>query len=180
MHPHGWNPGGHHGHGGHGGHGGFGGGFGRMMGMGSKVRRGDVQPAVIALLKEQDMHGYQIIQELTERSGGSWNPSPGSIYPILQMLEDQDMVTSERVGGKRVFSLTESGREYAETLPDEAPWAEMSFESDPTRRLRKAFGGLMAAAGQVGRSGSQAQMDKTADIIDEARKRVYELLAGDE
>lgn len=172
MHPHTWKQGPH-------GHGGFGG-FGRMMGMGGKARRGDVQPAVIALLKERDMHGYQIIQELTERSGGSWTPSPGSIYPILQMLEDQDMVTSERVGGKRVFSLTEAGRTYAETLPEEAPWDEMAAESDPTRRLRKAFAGLMAATAQAGRAGSAAQVEKTADIIDEARKRVYELLAGDE
>ena len=107
------------------------------MGMGSPVRRGDVQPAVIALLKEQDMHGYQIIQELTERSGGAWNPSPGSIYPTLQMLEDQGMVTSEKVGGKRVFSLTDAGREYAETLPDQAPWDEATSDSDPTRRLRE-------------------------------------------
>jgi DNA-binding PadR family transcriptional regulator len=148
--------------------------------MGSQVRRGDVQPAVIALLKEQDMHGYQIIQELTERSGGAWNPSPGSIYPILQMLEDQDMVTSEKVGGKRVFSLTDAGREYAETLPEQAPWEDLDNDSDPTRRLRKSFGGLMAATAQVGRSGSRDQIEKAADIVTEARKRIYELLAGDE
>ena len=116
-------------HGPHG-HGGFGH-LGKLMGMGSPVRRGDVQPAVIALLKEQDMHGYQIIQELTERSGGAWNPSPGSIYPILQMLEDQGMVTSEKVGGKRVFSLTDAGREYAETLPDQAPWDERPATRTP-------------------------------------------------
>jgi DNA-binding PadR family transcriptional regulator len=172
MHHHGWK---------HGplGHGGFGH-IGKLMGMGSPVRRGDVQPAVVSLLMEKDMHGYQIIQELTERSGGTWNPSPGSIYPILQMLEDQDMVTSERVGGKRVFSLTEAGRTYAETLPDQAPWDETSSDSDPTRRLREVFGGLMAATAQVGRSGNAEQIAKTADIIAEARKRVYQQLADDE
>jgi DNA-binding PadR family transcriptional regulator len=170
MHPHGKH------------HGPFGSGFGhgRLMGMGSQVRRGDVQPAVIALLKEQDMHGYQIIQELTERSGGSWAPSPGSIYPILQMLEDQGMVTGEKVGGKRVFSLTDAGREYAETLPEKAPWEEFDGEIDPTRRLRKVFHGLMMATAQVGRSGSRDQIEKTADILTEARKRIYEQLAGDE
>lgn len=171
MHPHGK----HHGPFGHAGFG-----HGRLMGMGSQVRRGDVQPAVLALLKEQDMHGYQIIQELTERSGGTWTPSPGSIYPILQLLEDQGMVTGEKVGGKRVFSLTDAGRELAEGLPEQAPWEDLGGEADPTRRLRKVFHGLMMATAQVGRSGNRAQMDKTADILTEARKRIYEELAGDE
>jgi DNA-binding PadR family transcriptional regulator len=172
MHHSGWKHGPH-------GHGGFGH-IGKMMGMGGQVRRGDVQPAVIGLLKEQDMHGYQIIQELTERSGGTWSPSPGSVYPILQMLEDQDMVTSERIGGKRVFSLTEAGREYAATLPDQAPWDAKTSDWDSTRRLREVFGGLMAATAQIGRGGDPEQISKTADILAEARKRIYQLLADDE
>ena len=172
MHPQGWKQGAR-------GHGGFGG-FGRHMGMGSPARRGDVQPAVIALLKEQDMHGYQIIQELTERSGGAWNPSPGSIYPTLQALEDQGMVVSEKVGGKRIFSLTETGREYAESLPDQAPWDDMAGGSDPTKRLREVVQGLMAATWQVARTGTPSQIEKTADILSEARKRIYQQLAGDE
>ena len=171
MHPHGMR---------HGmfGHRGFG--PGRFMGMGSPARRGDVQPAVIALLKEKDMHGYQIIQELAERSGGVWNPSPGSIYPTLAALEDQGLVTGEKVGGKRVFTLTDAGREYAESLPDQAPWEEMSGDSDPTRRLREVVPTLIAAAWQVARTGTPQQVDKTAEILTEARKRIYEQLAGDE
>ena len=171
MHPHGWKNGPH-------GHGGFN--FGRHMGMGSQVRRGEVQPAVIALLKEQDMHGYQIIQELTERSGGAWTPSPGSIYPTLQVLEDQGMVTSEKIGGKRVFSLTEQGREFADTRPDQAPWDGLASDSDPSRRLREVVQGLIAAAWQVGRTGTPEQISKTADILAEARKRIYQQLADDE
>ena len=155
-------------------------GHGRMMNMGGPARRGDVQPAVIALLAEQDMHGYQIIQELTERSGGAWTPSPGSIYPTLQALEDQGMVTSEKVGGKRVFSLTDEGREYAASLPEQAPWDEMASDTDPTRRLREVVQGLMAATWQVGRGGNRQQIEKTTEILAEARKRVYEQLANDE
>lgn len=150
------------------------------LGMGSRARRGDVQSAVVALLSEQDMHGYQIIQELAERSAGAWNPSPGSIYPTLQVLEDKGLVTSEKDGGRRVFTLTEAGRDHAATLPEESPWEEMVGEADPSRRLREAFHGLMAAAVQVGRAGSADQIEKTGDILAEARKRIYQLLAGDE
>lgn len=150
------------------------------MGMGNPARRGDVQPAVIALLKERDMHGYQIIQELTERSGGAWSPSPGSIYPTLQALEDQGLVSSEKVGGKRVFTLTDAGREYADTLPEQAPWDDMSVGFESTRKLREVVGGLMAATFQVGRTGSSQQVEKTVAILTEARKRIYELLASDE
>ena len=135
---------------------------GKFMGMGSQARRGDVQPAVITLLAEQDMHGYQIIQELTERSGGAWTPSAGSIYPTLQALEDQGMVTSEQVGGKRVYTLTDDGRAFAESLPDKAPWEEMSSDSDPTRRLREVVQGLMGAAWQVARTGSPKQIENTS------------------
>lgn len=171
MHPHSGRPGPH-------GHGGFG--HGRLMGMGSQVSRGEVRPSVVALLKERDMHGYQIIQELAERSGGAWNPSPGSIYPILQQLEDEGMVTSEKVGGKRVFSLTDAGRQLAETLPAEAPWDVLVTESDPTQRLRKVFHALMVVTSQVGRVGSPTQIEKTADILAEARKRIYQQLADDD
>lgn len=174
MHPHGKH------HGMFGGHRGFGPGKFMGMGMGSQARRGDVQPAVIALLAEKDMHGYQIIQELTERSGGAWTPSAGSIYPTLQALEDQGMVTSEQVGGKRVYTLTDEGRAFAESLPDKAPWEEMASDADPSRRLREVVQGLMAATWQVGRAGSPKQIDKTVEILDEARKRIYEQLAGDE
>jgi len=97
MHPHGRHRG-HHAHG-------AGLGHGKHLGMGARARRGDVQPAVLALLKEQDMHGYQIIQELSERTDGAWNPSPGSIYPTLQLLEDQGLVASEKDGGSRSTSI---------------------------------------------------------------------------
>jgi len=172
MHP-------HHGHPGRHGHGG---GFGHGMphGMGSRARRGDIQSAILTLLKEQGMHGYQMIQELSERSGGAWNPSPGSIYPALQLLEDQGLVVSEKDGGRRVFSLTETGRAQAEALPEEAPWDEMVTDSDPMRRLRETFHGLMAATSQIARAGTPEQVEQTAGILAEARKSIYRLLAGDQ
>jgi DNA-binding PadR family transcriptional regulator len=171
MHPHNEHRGPH-------GHGGLG--HGVHAGMGHRARRGNVLPAVIALLKEQDMHGYQIIQEIAERSGGAWTPSPGSIYPTLQLLEDQGLVASEKADGKRVFSLTEAGREHAATLPEAAPWDEMVAMSDPSRRLRETFHGLMGATMQIGRAGTADQIEKTVVILSEARSRIYQTLAGDE
>ena len=147
---------------------------------GHRARRGKVQAAVMALLAEQAMHGYQIIRELGDRSGGAWSPSPGSVYPILQSLEQSGMVVSEQTGGKRVFSLTELGRKHASMLPDQAPWDEMRDESDPAGRLRGAFRGLMTATTQVARSNNTDLVEKTTKIISEARRDIYLLLAGDE
>lgn len=168
-----------HTHGGHHRHG-PGLGHGMSMGAAGRVRRGDVQPAVLALLKEQDMHGYQIIQELAERTKGAWMPSPGSIYPTLRLLEQQGFVASEQLAGRRVFSLTASGRELAGRLPDVGPWNELAAESDPSRRLRETFHGLMTAAMQVGRTGTSDQVVRTVAILDDARRRVYRVLAGEE
>jgi DNA-binding PadR family transcriptional regulator len=146
---------------------------------GGRARRGEVPVAVMALLKEQDMHGYQMIQEIAERSGGAWNPSPGSIYPALQLLEEQGMIVSADTGGKRVFSLTEIGRKHADMLPAEAPWTGMAEESGAGPLLREAFQGLTVAATQVSRGGDDDQIRRTADILTEARRRIYSMLAGE-
>lgn len=145
-----------------------------------RAKKGKVAAAVMALLKEHDMHGYQVIQELTERSGGAWSPSPGSIYPALQSLEKHGMVTSIENEDRRVFSLTELGRKHAEILPDDAPWQEAAKDSERTRGMQDAFHGLSAAVAQVGRAGDDDQIEKTARILVDARKRIYLALAGEE
>ena len=87
-------------------------GFPGFLGRGPRAGRGDVRAAILALLAEQPMHGYQIMRELGERSGGVWRPSPGSIYPTLQQLEDEELVRPETGdAGRRVFALTEAGQE---------------------------------------------------------------------
>ena len=102
-------------------------------GRGPRPRRGDVRLAVLRLLSEEPMHGYQIITELGERSGGVWRPSPGSIYPTLQVLADEGLVTSAESDGRRVFSLTDSGRvavTEAESHGRRAPWDELADDAD--------------------------------------------------
>jgi DNA-binding PadR family transcriptional regulator len=150
-------------------------------GFGGRARRGDVQPAILALLAEKDMHGYQIIQELSARSGGAWSPSPGSIYPTLQLLEDRGLVTSRQEEGKRVFALTEEGRARAAELPDQAPWQDMAGEAgSPALRIRQSMIGLAQAVAAVARTNTPERMERGAEILDEARKRLYAILAEDE
>ena len=144
-----------------------------------RARRGNVKAAVLAILAERPMHGYEIMQELESRSSGFWRPSPGSIYPTLQLLEDQGLVKGEEVEGKRVFSLTDEGKTEAERITEQGePWAASAGGPEGVRfRLRQSVMQLMAAVKQVGMAGTQEQVDATLEILAEARKRVYALLA---
>ena len=161
-------------------HGGFGPGFGPpMFGRGLKRGRGDVRAAVIALLAEEPMHGYQIITEITERSGGVWRPSPGSVYPTLQAMEDQGLVTASKSEGRRVFSLTDEGRAAAEAAGDgPAPWEDAARGADRSLvDLRGLMFEVGAAIMQVGRAGSERQVKAVGEILTETRRRIYLVLA---
>jgi DNA-binding PadR family transcriptional regulator len=161
-------------------HGGYGQGFGGpMFGRGPKVGRGDVRAAIIALLAEEPMHGYQIITELTERSGGVWNPSPGSVYPTLQAMEDQGLITADKAEGKRVFSLTDAGRTAAEAAGDgPAPWEEAASSADRSLvDLRGLMGDVGIAIMQAGRAGSDRQIKAVGEILADTRRRIYLVLA---
>jgi DNA-binding PadR family transcriptional regulator len=166
-------------------HGPHGHGFGphpHGFGPHGRARRGNVKAAILAVLVEKPMHGYEVMQQLEERSGGMWRPSPGSIYPTLQLLEDQGLVKSEEVEGRRVFSLTDDGKtEAAAIVQRGAPWATSESGPEGARfKMRGAMIQLIAAVKQVGMAGSPEQIDKTLEILAEARKRVYGLLAESE
>jgi DNA-binding PadR family transcriptional regulator len=152
-----------------------------FFGRGPKVGRGDVRAAILVLLAEEPKHGYQVIQELSERSGGRWRPSPGSIYPTLQLLEDEGQVTSEQIEGRRVFRLTDSGRaEVAKRGEDARPPWEVPADAGPHADLRDVGFGVIAAAMQVVRAGSERQVTRAKEILTETRKSLYRLLAEDE
>jgi len=146
----------------------------------SRARRGNVRAAILSVLAEEPMHGYQIMQRLEERSGGMWRPSPGSVYPTLQLLEDQGFIKGEEVEGRRVFSLSEAGKKEAEASKEAhgAPWESPEHGAEAPRfKLRKGVFQIGAAAKQVGTTGSSAQVEKALEILADARKRIYELLA---
>jgi DNA-binding PadR family transcriptional regulator len=158
--------------------------FGGFKGPGGRrgagrARRGDVRVAVLRLLDESPMHGYQIIQELSERSGGAWNPSAGSVYPTLQLLEDEGLVTSEQSSGKRVYGLTETGRQAAaDAAKQAAPWDEAA-ESDAGGELRSQMPRLGAAVWQIAMTGDDDKISRAASILSEARKKLFAILAED-
>jgi DNA-binding PadR family transcriptional regulator len=149
-------------------------GHGRRGGPGRR-RRGDVRTALLSVLTEEPGHGYELIQALEEKSGGRWRPSPGSVYPTLQQLEDEDLVRSEEREGKRVYAITDAGREEAERRIAEGgtPW-----ESDGPD-FRDNVKMLFVAYGQVVRAGSAEQVEKANQILNDARKAMYRLLADD-
>ncbi len=144
--------------------------------------RGDVRAAVLALLAERPMHGYEMIHELERRTGGVWRPSPGSVYPTLQLLEDEDLITGEESEGRRRFALTDAGRAEAERQGQRPPWEEVTAGVAPLAwNLRDALGQIAQAAWAVAGAGNEAQQAKALEILKDARRRLYAILAeGDQ
>ncbi len=142
-----------------------------------RMGRGDVRSAIIVLLAEEPMHGYQLIREIEERSGGRWKPSPGSIYPTLQMLADEGAVTVATEEDRKIYSLTEAGREEADGAS--APWVSTQSTPGNIGALSKAGFELAQAVSQLARSGSKEQKEQAVEVIDSARRRIYSILAQD-
>jgi DNA-binding PadR family transcriptional regulator len=166
---------------------GFGPWFGdpRMRRMrGPRARRGDVRAAALALLAEEPRNGYQIIQAIGERSDGVWQPSPGSVYPALAQLEDEGLIRSDvGDGGRRAFQLTDEGRAYVEAHPDEvrAPWdAVAGAVGDTAIEMRRLISQVAMAAFQVVSAGTESQAAQAREVLTDARKALYRLLAADE
>jgi DNA-binding PadR family transcriptional regulator len=152
-------------------------GFGRGRG---RAGRGDIRAAILALLAEQPMHGYQIIREIGERSQGAWEPSPGSVYPTLQQLEDEGLVEADRAEGRRTYDLTAEGRTQAEAREGAAPWELAAHgEEGAFFALRGLTFSLLGAVKQVAEVGDEAQVERAQEILREARRQLYQLLAED-
>ncbi|HEY5834482.1 PadR family transcriptional regulator [Streptomyces sp.] len=146
-----------------------------------RARRGDVRASILALLKDRPMHGYEMIQEIADRSGGAWRPSPGSVYPTLQLLEDEGLISSANGGGKKLFTLTDEGRTEADAGL-EAPWedAGRGVDWDALNEIRRAGGGLVEAFRQVWATGTPEQREKALSVVNDARKKLYLILADED
>jgi DNA-binding PadR family transcriptional regulator len=165
------------------GFGGFGpGGGGGRFGRGRKARRGDIRTAALLLLAEEPRNGYQIMQEVQERSDGVWHPSPGSVYPALQQLEDEGLIRSSEGGGGtgKVFELTDAGKANLQERDADAPtpWEQMSGDvSDQAHELARTMREFASAFTQVVRSGSESQIGEARKVLSAARRDLYRILA---
>lgn len=133
---------------------------------------------MLLLLNEEPMHGYQLMQAIADRTGGRWQPSPGAIYPTISQLEDEGLVTLTASAGRKLATLTDAGREYIAGNTDNDPFAAFAGEDQPVD-LREALGQLHAAARQVARTGTAAQVEAAGKVLADARRALYLLLAGE-
>ncbi|MCG5432846.1 PadR family transcriptional regulator [Mycobacterium sp. MYCO198283] len=140
-------------------------------------RRGDVRTAILVLLAERPMHGYEMIQQIAERTDGLWKPSPGSVYPTLQLLVDEGLISAaDADGSKRLFQLTDDGRAAAEKV-ETPPWDQITEDADPAHKdLRTAIGQLMGAVGQSGFAATPEQQQRIIAVITNARREIYQIL----
>ncbi len=139
--------------------------------------RGAIRTSILVALRDEPAHGYEVMRRLEEMSGGLWRPSPGSVYPHLQMLEDEGLVQSSDVGGSRTYTLTDAGRAEAEKTA--LPFQTDGQGDDEVRALRVGVGQLMSAAKQLAGAGQKAQIERGIAIIQKARKDLYQILAED-
>ncbi|QYJ03414.1 PadR family transcriptional regulator [Nocardioides panacisoli] len=150
-------------------------------------RRGDVRMAILDVLRSADAppNGYQVIQAITARSQGAWKPSPGSVYPTIQQLEDEGLVETEEANGRRAHHLSRAGRDYCEDHGEELgnvwapfedaanPWTGEERQSD----IKAEIPQVMSAIWQIASGGSPAQRDAALDVLVDARRRLYGILA---
>jgi DNA-binding PadR family transcriptional regulator len=141
-----------------------------------------VRAAILLLLTEGPLNGYQLMQEIEKRSDGLWRPSPGSVYPALAQLEDEGLVRTDETGDRRTYLLTDAGRAEVEARPGErdAPWEEMtSSVDDDVGALFGEIRQVAMAAGQIGHIGTPSQIAKARQVLADARRALYSLLAED-
>lgn len=162
----------------------LGGGWGHgpgARGRGPRVRRGDVRTAILDVLhEEQQLNGYQVIQQITERSRGAWKPSPGSVYPTIAQLEDEGLIETVVDNGRKLLQLTAAGSQYVADHQDELASVWEAFEEDAEpgdTGLKPVIGQLMGAVWQIVTTGTPGQQQRAAEILADARRELYGLLA---
>ena len=150
-------------------------------GRGRKARRGDIRTAALLLLAEEPRNGYQIMQEVQERSGGLWSPSPGSVYPALAQLEDEGLIRSEEEDGRKHYALTDSGRKLVDERPADrpAPWEQLGGDgaAGEAQQLGRLIREVGFAFAQIMRTGSEGQMARAREVLSATRRDLYKILA---
>ena len=158
-------------------------GFGPGGPRGRRMRRGNVRAAILLLLEEEPRNGYQVMQEIEQRSEGAWRPSPGSVYPAFQLLADEGMISAEARDGGNVYALTDAGKAYVDENREQLgnPWKQAGEGlSDDVRELFQLVMQVGVATRQVTHHGSEAQRAEAAKVLGDTRRALYRILAEDE
>jgi DNA-binding PadR family transcriptional regulator len=156
--------------------------FGRGRGRGGRrrMRRGDTRAAILVLLDEQAANGYRLMQEIEQRSEGAWRPSPGSVYPALQQLEDEGLVAADKADGRKSFALTDDGKQYVKANREKLgePWKGLGPDlNGPSADFWRQVKPLLEAVRQVGQVGDDNAAEAATEVLAEARRRLYAILA---
>jgi DNA-binding PadR family transcriptional regulator len=158
-------------------------GMGQPPPRGPKVRRGDVRAAILDMLKDEPMNGYQLISQIAERSGGAWKPSPGSVYPTIQQLEDEGLIEGIDGSGQRKLKPTTAGWHYIDEHREELEDVWRPFEEAEEERgagfsdLKPEIGQVLSAVWQIVTQGSDRQRREAVEVLVETRRRLYGILA---
>jgi DNA-binding PadR family transcriptional regulator len=144
-----------------------------------RKRRGDVRIAILSLLAEQASNGYGLIKEITDRSGGTWHPSPGSVYPTLQQLVDEELIEATGEGKRTDFRLTASGKDWVDAHSEELAqiWKSADARVEAEAGLGESIGKLMGVIHQLRFAATDAQRAKAIETLDETRRTLYGILA---
>lgn len=146
--------------------------------QGGRASRGDVRTAILLILDEQPMHGYQLMQAIAERTSDRWTPSPGAVYPTINQLEDEGLVRVTADAGRKLVTLTDAGRQQLAQQRD--TWGDPFAAFNATAAgpdLRQLVHEVHQATRQIGRAGTEVQRDAAAKILTDARRALYLLLA---
>jgi DNA-binding PadR family transcriptional regulator len=151
---------------------------------GPRARRGDVRAAILDVLREEPLNGYQIMSQIAERTGGAWKPSPGSVYPTIQQLEDEGLLEGSTGPGQRKLKPTPAGWDYISAHRDELAAVWEPFEEPQPREaggdfaaLKPEIGQVMNAVWQIISTGTDQQRRDAIDVLVETRRKLYGLLA---
>jgi DNA-binding PadR family transcriptional regulator len=150
---------------------------GGPRGRGGRARKGDVRSAILSLLAEAPASGYGLMKAIADKTQDAWRPSPGSIYPTLAQLVDEQLIEpTDPTAARSDFRLTETGQAYLAEHAEQIAAAWNVDADDETGQLRGSAMKLMGALRQFGADASPEQRQRAVEKVDQLRRDLYAIL----